>query len=142
MDKSEKTKITVSEENTQNDISALLKAQEENKKQIELLIAQNTQLTEELTNLKTNTAEENALLSQQIADIKGEEAIPEYNPYAENLLYKVYNEIAGITTVMTGDEVKGIVGNIDKHLTAKLKKGEKEIVKHPYTITFDRVVKG
>lgn len=146
-------KTNTAEENAQSvDVTALLKAQEEkfneilkaqneeNKKQIELLTKRNTELADELTNLKTNTAEENALLNQQIANITGEETKPKLDPYAPNRLYKVYNEVAKITTIMTGDEVKGIVGAIDKHLTEKLKKGEKEIVKHPYTITFDKVI--
>lgn len=135
------------------DVEALLKAQEEkfneilkaqkeeNAKQIELLTNRNNELAEELTNLKTNTAEENELLGQKIAEIKGDEVKPKFDPYAPDRLYKVYNEVAGITTVMTGDEVEGIVGSIDKHLTEKLQKGAKTIDKHPYKITFYRKTK-
>lgn len=114
-----------------------LKAQaEQNKQQLDALMERNNKLAEELTNLKTNTAEENALLGEKINAIgKGEDLTPKYNPFKEGILYNVHNEVAGIDTVMTGDEVKGIIGSIDKHLKVKLINGEKKIEKYPYTIT-------
>lgn len=130
----------------QVDVQALLKAQadefkaqlqaqaDENKAQLEALAARNNELATELTNLKANTAEENALLGEKIAQVTGKEVVPTYNPFARDVMYKVYNEVAGITTVMTGDEVQGIVGSIQKHLKEKLAKGEKKIEKHPYKI--------
>lgn len=130
----------------QVDVQALLKAQadefkaqlqaqaDENKAQLEALAARNNELATELTNLKANTAEENALLGEKIAQVTGKEVVPTYNPFARDIMYKVYNEVAGITTVMTGDEVQGIVGSIQKHLKEKLAKGEKKIEKHPYKI--------
>lgn len=130
----------------QVDVQALLKAQadefkaqlqaqaDENKAQLEALATRNNELATELSNLKTNTAEENALLGEKIAQVTGKEVVPTYNPFARDVMYKVYNEVAGITTVMTGDEVQGIVGSIQKHLKEKLAKGEKKIEKHPYKI--------
>ena len=89
-----------------------------------------------MTNLKSNTAEENRLLGETIAAIQeGKEPAPKYDPYNPDLLYKVHNETAGIDTIMTGDEVEGIVGVISVHLTQKLIEGAKEIEKHPYKIT-------
>lgn len=129
------------------DIDAILKKQneefeakqkafaEEMQGKIDALTEKNAQLKDELTNIKTNTEEENALLGEQIAKIANVETKPSYNPFAEGILYDVYNEKAGIHTKMTGDEVKGIIGSIDKHLKVKLINGEKEIEKHPYKIT-------
>lgn len=134
--------------NTQNnDFAALLKAQEEKfikqmkeqnnamQEKINAMEEQNKKLTEELTNLKTNTEQENALLGEKIAKVTGIEEEPKYNPFDKSILYNVENEVAGITTVMTGDEVKGIIGSIDKHLRLKLVQGAKNIEKHPYKIT-------
>lgn len=130
----------------QVDVQALLKAQaeefkaqlkaqaEENKAQLDALATRNNELATELANLKTNTAEENALLGEKIAQVTGQEVVPTYNPFARDIMYKVYNEVAGITTIMTGDEVQGIIGSIQKHLKEKLAKGEKKIEKHPYKI--------
>lgn len=119
----------------QVDIQELLKAQaDEFKAQLDALATRNNELATELANLKANTEEENALLGEQIAKVAGKEAVPTYNPFARHILYEVYNEIAGITTIMTGDEVQGIIGSLAKHLKAKLVKGEKEVDKHPYKI--------
>lgn len=140
---------TKTEENKTNiDVQGLLKQQAEefkklmeeqakkNEEQIKALVEKNNALSEELTNLKTNTAEENKLLGETIAAVKEGKAIaPTYNPFAQNLLYKVYNETAKITTIMTGDEVEGIIGIVAKHLREKLIKGENEVEKHPYKIT-------
>lgn len=138
MTKSTKTAQTKAEKQEKTiDVNALLKAQEE---KFSNLIAElndrNKELAQELTNLKSNTEEENALLGQKIADIKGEEVKPVLDPYEECRLYKVYNSVAKITTIMTGDEVRGIIGSIDRHLTKKLRQGELEVEKHPYRITF------
>lgn len=135
-------------QNKDLDIKALLAAQakefedkikaqaEANEKQLEALATRNNELATELANLKTNTAEENELLGERIAAIKnGADDTPKYNPYKESILYKVENTEAGITTIMTGDEVQGIIGSIDKHLTKKLINGEKTVEKHPYKIT-------
>lgn len=128
-------------------VEALLKKQKEDFEQrqknfaeqmeekFKTLTDENTQLREELANVKSNTAEENALLGEKIAKIANVETKPSYNPFAEGILYDVYNEKAGIHTKMTGDEVKGIIGSIDKHLKVKLQNGAKEIEKHPYKIT-------
>lgn len=128
------------------DIQALLKAQaeefraqmqaqaEENKAQLEALATRNNELATELANLKANTEEENALLGEKIAQVAGVEVKPAYNPFAKGILYEVYNEIAGITTIMTGDEVQGLIGSIAKHLKKKLVEGAKEVDKHPYKI--------
>ena len=97
---------------------------------------QNKKLTEELNNLKTNTAEENALLGEKIAKVSGEAAKPNYDPFEPTILYKVKNKDARIETLMTGDEVKGIIGAIDRHLEKRLINGDKTIEKHPYVITF------
>lgn len=102
---------------------------------IDAMTEENQKLKDELANIKTNTAEENALLGEKIAKIANIETKPNYNPFAEGILYDVYNEKAGIHTKMTGDEVKGIIGSIDKHLKIKLINGTKEIEKHPYKIT-------
>lgn len=130
----------------QADVQALLKAQadefkaqlqaqaEENKAQLEALANRNNELATELANIKANTAEENALLGEKIAEISKTEVKPTYNPFASNILYEVYNEIAGITTIMTGDEVQGIIGSIQKHLKVKLVNGAKQVEKHPYKI--------
>lgn len=118
------------------DVEALLKKQAADfQAQIDAMKAQNNRLNEELANLKTNTAEENELLGQKIAKIAGAENVPNYNPYLEDILYDVQNLDAGITTRMCGDEVRGIIGSIDKHLTKKLINGETRIEKHPYIIT-------
>lgn len=119
------------------DVEALLKKQaEEFKAQLDAMAERNNKLAEELTNLKSNTAEENRLLGETIAAIQeGKEPAPKYDPYNPDLLYKVHNETAGIDTIMTGDEVEGIVGVISVHLTQKLIEGAKEIEKHPYKIT-------
>ena len=101
---------------------------------IDTMAEENKKLTDELANIKTNTAEENALLGEQIKAITKNEELPQYNPFADTILYRVKNEVAGIETIMTGDEVEGIIGSIDKHLIKKLVNGEKEIQKHPYTI--------
>lgn len=136
-------------ETTQNtNIEALLKAQADefkklmeeqaraNKEQIDALVEKNNTLTEELINLKTNTEAENKLLGENIAAIKeGKDPAPSYNPFKEDILYKVYNETAKVTTIMTGDEVQGIIGSIDIHLKKKLIEGAEKIEKHPYTIT-------
>lgn len=134
-------------ENKELDIEAILKKQkeefqaeqkalrEEMQNKIDTMADENKKLTEELSNLKTNTAEENALLGEQIAKISNVETKPSYNPFAEGIMYDVYNEKAGIHTKMTGDEVKGIIGSIDKHLKLKLISGAKSIEKYPYKIT-------
>lgn len=130
----------------QVDVQALLKAQaeefqsqlqaqaEKNKTQLEALSNRNNELATELANIKANTAEENALLGEKIAEISKTEIKPTYNPFASHILYEVYNEIAGITTIMTGDEVQGIIGSIQKHLKIKLANGAKTVEKHPYKI--------
>ena len=130
----------------QVDVQALLKAQadefkaqlqaqaEANKAQLDALATRNNELATELSNLKANTAEENALLGEKIAQVAGVEVKPTYNPFAKNILYKVYNEKADITTIMTGDEVQGIIGSIAKHLKEKLVNGAEKVEKHPYKI--------
>jgi len=119
------------------DVKALLDAQaKEFKAQMDALAERNNKLAEELANLKSNTAEENRLLGESIQAIaEGKEPAPTYNPFAPNLLYKVHNETAGIDTIMTGDEVEGIIGVVQKHLKEKLVNGEKTVEKHPYTVT-------
>ena len=119
------------------DIEALLKQQAEMfKTQMDALAERNNKLAEELANLKNHTAEESKLLGESIAAIaEGKEPTPKYDPFAADLLYKVYNETAGITTIMTGDEVEGIIGVVQKHLKVKLMNGEKTVEKHPYTVT-------
>lgn len=141
---SEKTQ----EVNNEIDVQALLKKQAEefkklmedqakaNKEQIDALVEKNNALNEELQNLKTNTEQENKLLGENIAAIaEGKAVAPQYNPFDPAILYKVYNETAGINTIMTGDEVEGIIGVVAKHLREKLVNGEEKIEKHPYTIT-------
>ena len=141
------TKTEETKEQT-TDIKALLKEQEEkfkaelekqreeNQKQMDALSEKNASLVEELNNLKQNTLEENELLVQKIKAVEsGKTVEPSYNPFKSDILYKVYNETAKCTTIMTGDEVQGIIGSIDKHLKQKLVNGEKKIEKHPYTIT-------
>lgn len=135
-------------------VEELLKKQAEEfeKKQQELaeqmqaqlndMVEQNKKLTEELDNLKTNTAEENALLGEQIAKVAGEAELPKYNPFAKDVLYMVENTDAGIKTLMTGDEVSGIVGSIDRYLEEKLIKGAKKIEKNQYIITLYEDKKG
>lgn len=106
-----------------------------NKEQIDALVENNNALKEELQNLKTNTEAENKLLGENIAAIKeGKAAAPLYDPFNPDLLYKVHNEIANIDTIMTGDEIEGIIGVVQKHLRGKLVAGEEKIEKHPYTI--------
>ena len=100
---------------------------------VDALAEQNLKLTEELTNLKTNTEEENRLLGQKIANIKPEEKDNDYNPYSKKLHYEVYNEEAKATTICTGDEVECIVG-MQEHITVKLKKGAKSFDKYPYKV--------
>ena len=119
------------------EFQAILKAQAEaNKAEIDAMAERNNKLAEELANFKNHTAEESKLLGESIAAIQeGKEPAPKYDPYNPDLLYKVHNETAGIDTIMTGDEVEGIVGVISVHLTQKLIEGAKEIEKHPYTIT-------
>ncbi len=141
-----KNETTTKAAEPQVDVQALLKAQadefkaqlkaqaDENKAQLEALATRNNELATELSNLKANTAEENALLGEKIAQVTGVEVKPTYNPFAKNILYKVFNEKAGITTIMTGDEVQGIVGSIQKHLKEKLVNGATKIEKHPYKI--------
>ena len=107
---------------------------------IDAMVKKNKELTEELNNLKTNTAEENALLGEKIAKINPEEKKDLYNPYNSKILYSVFNEEAQITTVMTGDEVECIVG-LAEHITKKLIAGEKEFTKHPYTVTLIKKTK-
>jgi len=109
------------------------KAMEEMQEKINTLAANNLALTEELLNLKTNTAEENALLGEKIAQIGGKPELPEYNPYDPKLLYEVYNKEAAATTIMGGDEVECIVG-LHEEITANLKLGATEFAKHPYTV--------
>lgn len=129
------------------DVEALLEAQAKkfeerinaqtkaNEEQIKALLEKNEELATELNNLKTNTAEENELLGEKIAAIReGKKDLPDYNPFEEKILYEVANEVAGIVTIMTGDEVQGIIGSIDTHLQKKLINGEKEIEKYPYKI--------
>ena len=119
------------------EFQAILKAQAEaNKAEIDAMAERNNKLAEELANFKNHTAEESKLLGESIAAIaEGKEPAPKYNPYDPNLLYNVHNETAGIDTIMTGDEVEGIIGVISVHLTQKLIEGAKEVEKHPYTIT-------
>jgi len=100
---------------------------------VEALAEQNTKLNEELNNLKTNTEEENRLLGQKIAKIKPDEKENTYNPYDKRITYEVYNEEAGATTIMCGDEVECIVG-MQEHITEKLKKGAKSFEKFPYKV--------
>ena len=127
------TKTAETTEKTQEiDVKELLKAQAE---QLEALAKRNNELATELSNLKANTAEENELLGEKIKAIKdGKKDLPEYNPFQESILYKVTNEVAKITTIMTGDEVQGIIGSIDIHIQNKLIKGDKKVEKHPYII--------
>lgn len=134
-------------DDTKINVEELLKKQNEEftKQQKELadsmqakldeMAEQNKKLTEELDNLKTNTAIENELLGEKIARYTQNNDLPDYNPFDKDILYKVKNKDAGIETLMTGDEVKGIVGAIDTYLEEKLINGAKTIEKHPYVIT-------
>ena len=153
--KNQNTQNTQTEANKEQiDVKALLEAQakefeekmkaqaEANKEQIEALAARNNELATELSNLKANTAEENELLGEKIKAIKnGKTELPDYNPFQERILYNVTNEVAKITTTMTGDEVQGIIGSIDEHLQKKLINGAKKIEKHPYIIELIENVK-
>lgn len=117
------------------DITKLLEAQEAKfDKKMADLKAENDRLREELTNLKSNTEEENALLGEKIAKIIPEEKKNLYNPYRPDIYYNVYNEEAKVTTLMSGDEVEGIVG-LQEYITKKLIAGEKEFKKFPYVVT-------
>lgn len=134
-------------DDTKINVEELLKKQNEEftKKQKELadsmqakldeMAEQNKKLTEELDNLKTNTEIENELLGEKIARYTQNNDLPDYNPFDKDILYKVKNQDAGIETLMTGDEVKGIIGAIDTYLEEKLINGAKTIEKHPYVIT-------
>ena len=111
----------------------LQKQKEEMQAKLDAMTGVNEQLTQELDNLKTNTATENALLGEQIAKISPETVKSSYDPYDKHVLYSVYNENAKITTLMTGDEVEGIVG-LDLYITEDLKNGKKNFKKYPYEV--------
>lgn len=102
-------------------------------KKMEDVLKKNAELQEELSNLKDHTAEENAILGEQIKAVKEGKEEPKCLPYLPTVLYEVYNEEAGITTIMTGDEVEGIVG-LSEYITKKLQAGETEFSKHPYKV--------
>ena len=118
-------------------VEELLKKQKEEltnafNEKLSALATQNEKLSEELTNLKTNTEEENRLLGQKIAKIDKKEEI-KINPYDKKLRYEVYNEEAKATTICTGDEVECIVG-MQEHITKKLQQGAKSFEKFPYKV--------
>lgn len=127
------------------DIKALLEEQEKKfeaqqmalvesmKKQIAEMEEKNAKLSEELSNLKDHTDEENAILGERLNAIKSNKEEPKCLPYLPTVLYEVFNEEAGITTIMTGDEVEGIVG-LSEYITKKLEAGETEFNKHPYKV--------
>lgn len=137
---------TQTQNNSKNlDVQALLKQQndkfeqkmqaqkEEMQAKLDDMAKLNNKLTEELNNLKTNTAQENALLGEQIAKIVPDNKLNCYNPFNPKLNYSVYNEEAQITTLMSGDEIECIIG-LQEHITKKLINGEKEFKKFPYVV--------